>query len=108
MLDNFVSQVQHEIVQWSRDRIASRHNSFRDVASDVGQTEVASLKAISQPGVINAAEEKHCGVQVVDVDLLTVLEVTVTEFVGAAPGAAALDAAARHPDRKREDVMIAA
>jgi len=59
MLDNFVSQVQHEVVQVvehvSRgfgellvlaERIASCHNSFRDVARDVVERGYRALEAV--------------------------------------------------------------
>ena len=90
MLDNFVSQVQHEVVQVvehvSRgfgellvlaERIASCHNSFRDVARDVGQTEVATLETVGQPRVVDAAEVEDRGMEIVHVHLLAVFNVAI-------------------------------
>ena len=58
--------------------------------------------------VVDAAQVQHGGVQVVDVDILAVFQVAVAQFVGAAVGEPALDAAAGHPDGEAVDVMIAA
>ena len=58
--------------------------------------------------VVDAAEVKHSGVKVVDVDILAVGEITITQFVRAAPGGAPFDAAAGEENGKGIDVMIAA
>src|SRR5206468_12261237 len=83
-------------------------NSFRHIARHVGEAKVAALKTIRQPRVIDAAEVKHGGMQIVDVHLLVVFDIAVAQLIGAAPGDAPFDAAARHPDRKGQNVMVAA
>src|SRR5207249_5265887 len=92
-----------------RWRMADRstYNSFRHFAAHVGQAKIPSLKTIGQSFVVDAAEVKHRGVEIVHVHLLVVLDPLISELIGLAPGQAAFDAAASQPDREGVDVMVA-
>lgn len=86
----------------------SRNNPLRNISRNVREAEIAALEAVGELFVVDAAEIKHRGVQVVDVHVLAVFDGFVTEFVGAAPGEAAFHAAASHPDGESQNMMVAA
>jgi hypothetical protein len=46
----------------------SRQDIFDHVTMDVGQTEVAALKPVSQPGVVDPQKVEHGRLKIVDVD----------------------------------------
>src|SRR5262245_59048498 len=72
----------------------------------VGQPEVASLKAIGQPRVIDAQAMQHGGLEIMYVH--AVLHNVVAIVVGFAVADARLDAAASHPEREAAAMMVAA
>src|SRR5450631_2507263 len=61
-------------------RLHSRTNSVYDPDTNIRQSEVAALVAHRQPLVINATETQHRCVKVMDVHVLPVFEIAVTEF----------------------------
>src|SRR6056297_321264 len=75
------------------------------MATNIGQAEVASLKAIGQPLVIDAEEMQHRGMQIMDVD--AVFDRFVAEFIRRTEAEARLDPTACHPAGKAHDVVIA-
>ena len=74
--------------------------------ADVGQAEVAALKAVRQLQVVQAEQVQDRGVQVVDVD--RVFHRRPADLVGLAVDLAALDAAAGHQHAERIRMMVAA
>ena len=79
---------------------------MHDIAGHIGKSEIAALESVDQLFVIDAQQMQHRGVQVVDFDL--VLDRVVAELIGRPVHDAAPDAAAGHPDREPEGVVIAA
>ena len=65
-------------------------------AADVGEAEVAAIKAVGDLEVVEAEEVEEGGVEVVDVD--GVSGDAPADFVGLADDLPALDAAAGQPD----------
>ena len=59
-----------------------REQGALDFAVDIGEAEVAALKTIRQPGVVEPEQVQQRGVQIVDVD--PVLNGVEPEFVGLA------------------------
>src|SRR5262245_27313695 len=84
----------------------SRQNLAHHFAVHVGETIVAALEAEGEPGVVDAEEVKNRRLEVEGAH--GIFDDVGAEVVGGAVGDAALDAAARHPDRKTAAVMIAA
>ena len=78
---------------------------FDYFTANIGQTEIAALRAVGQFFVIDTKETKHGCVQIMDVD--RIFDGIVTEFIGPADCLTAFDSAARHPDGKPIRVMIA-
>ena len=54
----------------ARTRPASRQNACHHVAGHVGQAEVAALVAVGQPGVVDAEQAQHRGVEIVGVNAI--------------------------------------
>ena len=54
----------------TRPALRSGQNAFNDVAVDVGQAEMASLKAVGELFVVDPELMHHSGLKVVDVDLV--------------------------------------
>src|SRR5262249_31797181 len=79
---------------------------FNHIPVHVSQSEVTSLKAISQFRVIESEQMQDSRVQIVDVR--GVFGHVESEFVSLAKWGAGLDAAAREPHRESLVVMIAA
>ncbi len=86
---------------------ASRANPFNDPPMHIRQPEITALITDGESHVVNAAKLQHWCVQIVDVHVLSVLNVTVAEFIGVAPRHTRLGAAVGHPDAEPLDVMLA-
>ena len=65
---------------------------------NVGQAHVAATKPVCQLFVVNSKQVQHCGVQVVNLDL--VFDGFVAELVGRSVDLSALHTTAGHPQRK--------
>src|SRR5262249_30221172 len=86
-----------------------RHSSGQlrdDLATGVGEAEVAALEAVGQSRVIEAEQVQDRGVVVVDMH--RILDDVPAQLVGPADDLAALDAAAGHPEAEGEGVVVAA
>src|SRR5262245_15839261 len=77
-----------------------------NVSMNIGETELASLKAIGQTFVIEAELVEQGGVQVVDVR--SAFGDAEAEFIGCAVDMSRFESAAGDPHGERIDVMIAA
>ena len=95
-------------------------NILNDVTMHVGETKVATLIAVSQPGVIYAQQMKDRGVKVMNVhgarsplvlvrlDHVAILVRQVVSIIVRLPvGNAWLDSSTRHPGGESPRVMIA-
>src|SRR5260370_4225051 len=81
-------------------------NSLDDVSSHVGQAEIAALKPVRQPQVIDAEKVQDRGVTVVYVH--DVVDGFIAELVGGAIREATFDPASAHPDREAFAMVVAA
>ena len=81
-----------------------RNNLFDHGAMDIRQTEVPSGVAIGELFVIEAHQLQHRGVKVMDVN--SVFNRLIPEFVRTAVGHSAFDATARHPDAEAMMVVV--
>lgn len=70
-------------------------NPINDPTVNIRAAEVAALVADRHLFVTNTAKPQHRGVEVVIAHALTVLEITITQFVGAGPGEAGFYAASQ-------------
>src|SRR5262249_19125470 len=86
--------------------VVSRQQLLDPRAGNVGQAEVAALELVRQLQVVESEQVQDRRVQVVDVDRL--FGDVPAQLVGLAEHLAALDAAAGHPQRERERVVVAA
>src|SRR5215831_8049574 len=77
-----------------------------NVAVHVGQAKIPALEFVREPGVIEAEQLKHCGMQVVDVNL--VLGHVETEVVAFTQSDSRLHAATRQPHCESVGMMISA
>src|SRR5689334_22123206 len=84
----------------------SREQLLDHLAVHVRKAEVAALEAEGELGVVEAEEVDDGGLEVVDVD--SVLDSGVAEFVAVAEAEAGLHAAAGEPHGVRLDMVVAA
>ena len=80
---------------------------FYYFAGDVGKAFVAAVVAVGEPGVVDAEEVKHGGVEIMDMGAILGGS-TESDGVGGADDLAAFDAAAGHPHGEAVWIMIAA
>src|SRR5262249_38576967 len=88
---------------WLSFTNSSRQNLPHHFAVHVGQAIVAALEAEGEPGVVDAEEVEDRCLEIEGAH--GIFDDVVAEVVGGAVGDAALDAAARHPDRETPAVM---
>lgn len=88
------------------DEMLLRNRFFYYFAGDVGEAFVAAVVAVGKPGVIEAEQVKHGGVEVVDVG--AILGRAQSDRVGGADHLAAFDSAAGHPHAEAMWIMIPA
>jgi hypothetical protein len=84
--------------------LASGENLFDDFAMDIRQAEISSGVAIRELFVIKAHQLQHRGVQVMDMN--SIFNRLISEFVRTAVGHSAFDATARHPDAEAMMVVV--
>ena len=82
-----------------------RENLFDEFAMDVGESELAALKAVSEAFVIDAEEMENRSVEIVDVD--RVFEDIVAVVVGFSDSDSFFDSSSGHPHAEALGMMIA-
>jgi len=74
-----------------------RENLRNDIPFDIGQTKIAALESVRQPGVFQTEQMQNRGLNVVDVN--SVFHRGKTKFIGDAVDDPRSGAAAGHPHR---------
>src|SRR5262245_7037477 len=103
-MKNETSDTELPSLSWTTPRL--RHDLAYYPAVHVGQPEIAATVAVCEPFVVEAHEVQDGGVQIVDVR--SVFDGRVAEFIGGAVDVAALHPAAGQPHREAEMMMVAA
>src|SRR5438874_2636242 len=84
----------------------SNDNSLGNLTGYIRQPEIPALETERQSLMIDSAKIKHRCVQIMNMHLLVIIQITITQFIGLSPGQAAFNSAAGHPNRESIDVMI--
>ena len=84
---------------------ASGHDLRNQFAVYVGEPHVPAIEKISQPGVIDAQQMQHGGVEIMDGDGLPLR--LITEIVAGSDDLAALDFGAGHPHGHGSGIVVA-
>src|SRR6185436_11422183 len=83
----------------------SRNEILDHFSGNVGQPEIAALKTVSKPSVVESEQAKNRGVEIVYVN--GIFDDVPSKLVRLAEYLAALDSAPRHPNTKRKRMMVA-
>jgi competence protein ComEC len=82
----------------------SAKDVMNDVPVNIGQSHVSSTESERQAFVVDAAQVEHCGMQVVNLD--SVFDCVISEFVGCSINRAAFDASTGQPVGETKRIVV--